>query len=78
MLNVQLRPTLDATVLRVFVNRIARCAAGLVAYQEADTIIICRISRVWDELIKLMSGRDEPIPAEMKAVSPWQLVSAIP
>ena len=74
-MTVQLRPTLDAMVLRVFVNRFARRAAGLLAYQEADTIVICPISRVWDEL---MNGRDEPIPAEMKAVSPGQLVSAIP
>ena len=75
MLNVQLMPEPDTTVLRVCVNRFARCAAVLLVYQVADATIICRISRVWDQL---MNGRDEPIPAEMKAVSPEQLVSAIP
>jgi hypothetical protein len=33
VLNVQLRPIPDATVLKTCVNRFARCAAGLLAYQ---------------------------------------------
>ena len=33
VLNVQSRPTSDATVLKTCVNRFARCAAGLFVYQ---------------------------------------------
>lgn len=75
VLNVQSRPTLDATVLKTCVNPFARCAAGLLAYQVADAMVNFCISRVAGQL---NTGLHAPIPAEMKAVSPEQLASAIP
>jgi hypothetical protein len=48
VLNVMLRPITDATVLTVCVNRFARSAAALSAYQATDAIrVVCRIRVRW-------------------------------
>lgn len=73
VLNVQPSPMLAATVLRSCVNRFARCPAGLLAYQVADATSHQFVNRCMKE-----RSLHPPIPAEMKAVSPGQLVSAIP
>ena len=44
VLNVQSRPTSDTTVLKICVNRFARCAAGLFVYQISDAALNCRMN----------------------------------
>ena len=78
VLNVQPRPTPVATVVNVCVNRFARCAAGLFAYQISDAINLAHVAHEQCGTRLIDRRADAPIPADMKAVSPGQLVSAIP
>ena len=72
MLAVQPRPRPDVTFLKACVNRFARCAARLVeAYQVVVAALMCQ------GIGRLINGFDALIPAEMKTVSPRQLVSDI-
>jgi len=73
VLTVQPRPRLDVTFLKACVNRFARSAARLVeAYQVLVAVLMCQ------GIDQLINGFDVPIPAEMKTVSPRQLLSVIP